>query len=73
MVVVQADHPLKTLELIILEFASDEKIWLNSDLLRDAMCNTVIVNLTLAVVLILHPTSAKGTLISSLTDLHIAM
>jgi hypothetical protein len=44
-VVVQADHPLETLDLVLLELASDEDARLGGDPLRDLVSDGVVVDL----------------------------
>ena len=48
-VAVQADHPLQTLELILLQSTSNENIRLLADFLLDPMRDSVVVNLALLV------------------------
>ena len=62
LVVIQADHPLQALELILLERTSNQDTRLLRDLLRCLVRNSVIINLTL-VVGIVHFLRAKHRLV----------
>jgi hypothetical protein len=54
-VVIQRHHPLKTLDLVLLELAADKHVRLLRHLLLDTVSDGVVVNLARALLVVVRP------------------